>query len=40
MPKNYTDHFNKLSHLTGVAIANDSALKQMMHIRTQIDNQI
>ena len=38
-PKNYPDHFEKLSQLTGVALSNDSALQQMMHIQTKITNQ-
>jgi hypothetical protein len=38
MPENYVQHFNKLNSLTGVTLANDSALIQMIYIRTQIDN--
>ena len=34
-----TEHFKKLNYLTGVAVANDSALIQMINIRTQINNQ-
>ena len=33
----YVEHFEKLSYLTGFALANDSALQQMLHIRTQIN---
>jgi hypothetical protein len=38
-PENYSKHFKNFDSLSGVAAANDPALIQMIHIRTQIQNQ-
>ncbi len=36
MPENYTEHFKNFDSLTGVGVANDLSLIQVINIRTQI----
>jgi hypothetical protein len=38
MPENYTEHFKNFDSLTGVGVANDLSLIQVINIRTQIHN--
>ena len=39
IPQNYTKHFEKFASLTGVALANDPVLLQMINIRNRIEQQ-